>query len=1118
MRKSLKSVSVKDDAENRQIEELSKKLDSFKNLSEQLQTRIDVIQSLGNIYSCIYYIDVQNDNFVELLSFPELKDALKEDENNFQASFLFRQLYKKFVISEFSDSLRAFTELNHIDSLLDGRKKVSFEFYIKDLGWYVCRMIEIDRDENGQLSHILFVMKDINEEKNQELATKKASEEYREVIEGLGDDYYSVLLVDYVKDIAEVFRAEGDDGRNIKGYVDNFGGIYSKGLKLYAEQTVFERDREKICSELSVETMKTRLENYRFIYSKIIGSKEVFLNVRVSYVNRYDGYKVAIVATRNADAEVRKERENLRNMEDHMDVVDALTSEYQVLFLINSETDSIRLFRHDRDESSVEAKKIFASNVIYSIIMKKYADSLVYEADRESFLKDTDLATVHQQTVEGKLYLVNYRRMFGKNIVYYQITYAMTKGGSCTDIVMGFRNINDTVEKELLSRESINASYDIIHEALNSCMGKVGFDEDGNISKVEWSEETKRLLGYTLDELKVDSLDFLVSNIHEDERDGVVEKFLDTVRNAAEQKTFDATFRLKVKDGSWRWFNCVGKVARWNGSFPKMFVGILIDISQRHQSEQLIKEALHQAEVANAAKSDFLSNMSHDIRTPMNSIIGMTALAKSKIYNKEKVMECLEKISSSSKYLLSLINEVLDMSKIEGGKTTLSEEEFNLSDLIDNVLVMLRPQAKAHSHRLDVKINNIIHENVIGDTLRIQQIFTNLVSNSIKYTPDGGRINITISERNSPQSNLGWYHIVVEDNGIGMSPEFMKRMFEPFSRAEDTRLNKVKGTGLGLSITKNIVLMMGGDIHVDSREGQGTIFSVDIYLKLQNEDNIDYTLFVGLPVLVFDSDPLVESSSCDILAELGMKPVPAYSCTDFIQKAVKSHEEGNDFYAVIIDWELPNFECLEIMKKLQAQLGKAVPKIIVSSQDMDDVESLAKQSGAVAMLSKPLFKSHVAHLFKVLRGAVAVDSTSDDPILLFKNMDLKNKRVLLVEDNDMNADIAMEILGMTGIQLEWAQNGEKAVDMVQEKPDGYYDIVLMDIQMPKMNGYEATRAIRSLDKESARQMPIIAMTANAFVEDVQAAKGAGMNEHIAKPLDLRMFARIMEKYLLGNRQ
>lgn len=1083
----------------------------FKDISEEL--KIDIIRSFVSIYSCAYYINLKNSTVRELKSCEVINNLL--DNNN--AESFFEHIRKDFALPEYYEELKDFTDLNNINNVLQEGKRITLEFVAKDVGWVRGFIMNGGRSADGKLESILYTMKVINDEKNLELANKKAAEAYQEVIEGLGSEYYSVFLVDYMQDTVETFRAHGTDGKHMRDYALNHKKRWTEGLSAFAEDCVVEKDKPEFFRNLSRDSLITNQVDRRFVYKRVVDDVGLYLSAKIVFVTRHDGYKVAIVATRNADEEVRRERETMRSMEDFMGIISAIAYEYQDLYLVSTASNSYRCFKQNTVFFSLEARALFENNVLYSVAIKKYAEQFVFEEDREEFLEKTNLSVLRSQVPEIGLYFVNYRRITGDTTKFYQLGFARTqsKNSEDADIVMGFRNVNSAVEKELAAQESIRTSFNLIHEVLKSGMWEMIFDSNRNLVSVKWSDEIRKLLGYSNEWEFPNTLQSFLDRIHEDDLDFVKKEYRITVDTGIEKSL---SFRMKLKDGSYKWFDCIGKLSETKEGGAWVFAGMLMDVTDRNMREQLIKDALQQAEIANAAKSDFLSNMSHDIRTPMNSIIGMTALAKSKIDNKEKVKECLEKISSSSKYLLSLINEVLDMSKIEGGKSTLTEEEFNLSDLIDNVLVMLRPQARAHGHKLDVKINNLVHENVIGDTLRIQQIFTNLVSNSIKYTPDGGRINVTISERKSPQTNLGWFRIVVEDNGIGMSPEFMKKMFDPFSRAEDTRVNKIKGTGLGLSITKNIVLMMGGDIHVDSREGQGSIFSVDIYLKLQDNESIDYTLFVDLPVLVLDSDPMTESYSCDILAELGMKPTPAYSCTDVIQKVKQNHEEGHDFYAVIIDWDLPNRECLEVIEKLKTEMGKDVPKIIVSSQDVDEIEHVAKMAGAMALMPKPLFKSQAAHMFKILKGTVTEDSRSDDPILLFKNMNLKDKRVLLVEDNDMNADIAKEILGMTGIQIEWAEDGEKAVDMVQEKPDNYYDIILMDIQMPKMNGYEATRAIRALNNNYVRRIPIIAMTANAFVEDVQAAKGAGMNEHIAKPLDLRVFARIMEKYLLVNRQ
>ncbi|MGM9539618.1 hybrid sensor histidine kinase/response regulator [Anaerovibrio sp.] len=408
------------------------------------------------------------------------------------------------------------------------------------------------------------------------------------------------------------------------------------------------------------------------------------------------------------------------------------------------------------------------------------------------------------------------------------------------------------------------------------------------------------------------------------------------------------------------------------------------------------------AEAANKAKTNFLSNMSHDIRTPMNGIIGMTAIAANNIDDRDKVRECLNKISSSSKHLLSLINEVLDMSKIESGTVELTEEEFNLSDLISNLLAMMSPQIEEHKHELYVHIGELTHDDVIGDRLHVQKVFINILSNAIKYTLDGGVLRLCISERPSHQEKVGCYEFVFEDNGIGMSQDFVERIFEPFARASDERLQNIQGTGLGMPITRNIVRMMGGDIKVESRLGKGSRFTVSIYLKLQEQAGARHEVFENLNVPMSD------------------------------------------------------FNCL-VSERRELQ--------------------------------------------------------QDNPLEALKQLDFTGRKALLVEDNELNAEIAREILGVTGLLVERAVDGQEAVSMMEKCMDGYYSIVFMDIQMPNMNGYDAARCIRAMDRSYCRQVPIVAMTANAFAEDVQTARSVGMNEHIAKPLDLKILTRVMSQWI-----
>ena len=443
----------------------------------------------------------------------------------------------------------------------------------------------------------------------------------------------------------------------------------------------------------------------------------------------------------------------------------------------------------------------------------------------------------------------------------------------------------------------------------------------------------------------------------------------------------------------------------------------------------------------------------------------------------------------------------------------MTEEDFNLSELIENLLTMVRPLAKEHNHELNVKINNIAHENVFGDSLRIQQVFVNIVGNSVKYTPDGGQINISIFEKPTNKKHVGCYEFIFEDNGIGMSEDFIKKMFHPFERADDERANKVQGTGLGMAITKNIVGMMNGDIQVESKLGEGSRFTVTIFLKLQDEDLASTEELAELPVLVVDDDEDVCQNTTGILRDIGMQSEWVSSGEEAVKRVTARHEADNDFFAVIVDWKMPGMDGVETTRAIRQNVGDEMPIIVFSSYDWTDIEAEAREAGVNAFIAKPLFKSRLISVFKeVINGEKEEDDTRN-ALSDIASMDYSSKRVLLVEDNEINREIAEEILGMTGLQIEAAENGQIALDMVSASADGYYDLVFMDIQMPVMNGYEATRGIRALGREYTDKLPIIAMTANAFAEDVVMAKDVGMNEHISKPLDMDKLEDVLKKWL-----
>lgn len=527
------------------------------------------------------------------------------------------------------------------------------------------------------------------------------------------------------------------------------------------------------------------------------------------------------------------------------------------------------------------------------------------------------------------------------------------------------------------------------------------------------------------------------------------------------------------------------------------------------ESNAALRAAYAAAERANHTKTDFLSRMSHDIRTPMNAIIGMTAIAEKYLDDKVKLADCFNKISVSSRYLLALINEVLDMSKIEAGKFVLAEEKVNIPELVDNLVEMIKPSVKEKKHEFIVQINRIEHENVIGDSLRIQQVFMNIMSNAVKYTPEGGHICFSISEKEVGQKKEGCYEFVFADNGKGMRPDFLEKLFVPFEREEDERVSKEQGTGLGMTITYNIVKMMNGNIQVESEVNKGSTFTVTLYLPLDDTEPVSRKELKGTHILVADDDADVCESTCALLQDIGMESEWVSSGREAIDKIEEAHQQGKDFKAVILDWKMPGMDGIETARLIREQKKDNILIIISSAYDWTEIEQEARHVGVDAFLGKPLQKQRLITVMKTL-----LDSSQNQGLGKVEEMDLSAYRILLVDDNELNREIAVEILSMTGIQLEMACNGREAVDMFEASPPGHYDMILMDIQMPVMNGYEATRAIRELSHEDAKKIPIVAMTANAFAEDVRDAEAAGMNEHIAKPLDIDRLFSVINKWIV----
>lgn len=637
-----------------------------------------------------------------------------------------------------------------------------------------------------------------------------------------------------------------------------------------------------------------------------------------------------------------------------------------------------------------------------------------------------------------------------------------------------------------------------------------------------------------------------VSNFYEKMENGVLESHMTTEKirkkiHAGENFTYEYGITedavnvincIYMEFGDWYYVNVVPKEVFLEQSRSLMrlfmffmflilavliFVGISIFIrrSKMLALERLyqreLREAFDMAEAANHAKTAFLNNMSHDIRTPMNAIIGFVMLAITHIDNKKRVLDYLEKISKSSNHLLSLINDVLNMSRIESGKVNIERNPENLAEILHELKDIILADVHAKQLELYIDALDVKDENIICDRLRLKQVLLNLISNALKYTNPGGMVSIRITEKGYSESGEGVYEFRIKDNGIGMSPEFVKTIFEPFTREKSSTVSGIQGTGLGMAITKNIVDMMNGTIEVISEPGVGTEFVVVFSFPIQegNSEPLTIRSLEGVHGLIVDDDMHTCQSAASMLRQIGMRPEWCMHGKEAIARTEEAMQIGDCFGVYIIDWLMPEMNGIETARRIRKIVDSKTPIILLSAYDWTDLEEEAREAGITDFISKPLFLSELHRKLMMICGEEVADSTEEEN----EEISFAGKRLLLAEDIEMNREIAVEILSQAGFMVETAENGKVALEKVENSEPGYFDAVLMDVQMPVMNGYEATREIRNLEDEMLSSIPIIAMTANAFDEDKEEALKAGMNAHVSKPIDIPALWKALETAL-----
>ena len=576
-----------------------------------------------------------------------------------------------------------------------------------------------------------------------------------------------------------------------------------------------------------------------------------------------------------------------------------------------------------------------------------------------------------------------------------------------------------------------------------------------------------------------------------------------------EQREWDAAY-LHQETRELRWFHIIAMGSEVEGRTK--YILVMSDRTADKQINQALSDAVAAAETANRAKSTFLSNMSHDIRTPMNAIIGFTTLALSNIDDTDRVKDYLGKTLASSNHLLSLINDVLDMSRIESGKIHLEEVEVNLSDVLHDLKTIVSGQIYAKQLELYMDATDVTDEDVYCDKTRLNQILLNLLSNAIKFTPAGGTVSVRVRQLAGKVHGCGQYEFRIKDNGIGMSPEFAKKIFEPFERERTSTVSRIQGTGLGMAITKNIVDMMGGTIEVQTAQGKGSEFIICVPMRTQDEHRPveKITELEGLKALVVDDDFNTCDSVTKMLVKVGMRAEWTLSGKEAVLRARQSIEMSDVYHAYIIDWRLPDMNGIEVTRQIRS-LHDDTPIIILTAYDWSDIEVEAKAAGVTAFCSKPMFMSDLRETLMSALGQKLTDASQE--LLPEEDADFKDRHILLVEDNELNREIAQEILREYGFRVDTAENGAVAVEKVRTAAPGSYDLVLMDVQMPVMDGYTATRQIRALEDPALAGIPILAMTANAFDEDRRNAMESGMNGFLSKPIVIGDLVQELHKIL-----
>lgn len=1085
------------------------------------QVRLTSInEALSSNFNNVYLVDIENGNARSY----HISDVIRKEYGDMFYEGDYSALIQVYVRESVYDLDKVLfdhiIDTAHLEAAVREKGADTFNYRVIRNGkvqYFQCRAVKVEIEDRD---YCIIAFRDINTEVSKELEQKTRLEEQMAVISGLSADYYSVMLVDYQKDTVRIQRAQEGDGKQIGDFFSGYS-TWSEGVRAYTDTQVAD-DREAFYAAVSREGIMNHDEDYFFNYKKITDRGYMYLQFKVAYVDLGGGYRGAIVGTRNIDKETRREMEQKVQLKEALIKSErykrAVLAEAIITYEINLSKNLIEeemweVIDGSRTELLRTAGMSAPAN--YDEFHKRWANKQISQEYKEAYEKYANREYLLGQFKEGHIestFEFKGRLGAGRE-AYMRHTVFMAQDEESGDIIAycNVKNITEQKIRELQMREYeqlliVSAAYTykgILQLELDTLLTRRLMIRNGEISVEDvgnWEKYVEHQIAF----------------VHPDDAEQVADSLnIDRLRSMSVNERNICSYKSTKKNeaGNYRSFFTNTYMTEIEGR--RYVILVTIDntnaVERELQQKELIEDALARAEAANRAKTTFLSNMSHDIRTPMNAIIGFTTLATTHIDNKEQVQDYLGKIMSASNHLLSLINDVLDMSRIESGRMQLDEGECSLSEIMHGIRNILQVDMKSRRLNLYIDTVDVFDEKVICDKLRLNQILLNLLGNAVKFTEPGGSISVRICQKPAESKEYGKYVFCVKDTGIGMSKEFLKHIFEPFERERNSTVSGIQGTGLGMPITKNIVEMMGGSIKVNSRKGEGTEFIVELPMKKIAAEEVEIKVeeLEGVHALVVDDDFNTCDSVSSMLIQIGMRAEWTMSGREAILRTRQAVSRNDEYRVYVIDWLVPDMNGIEIARQIRKEVGDDAPIIILTAYDWSDIEEEAKEAGVTAFCSKPLF---ISDLRRCLLSIVRPDAGKEKKEQPCRE-GIQGQRLLIVEDNDLNREIASEILSEAGFIVEEAEDGSIAVERLKEKGAGYYSLVLMDVQMPIMDGYTATRTIRAFEDQKLAGIPIIAMTANAFEEDKKKALEAGMNAHVAKPVDVEKLLDTLEKSL-----